>query len=262
MKIGALTIGQAPRDDVTPDFLAALGSGFELIQAGALDGLSRTQIDHLAPERDSGSLLDPARFGESRARRTLVTRLADRSEVILDESKILDLLQRRIEWLETEGAAVIALFCTGEFPDFRTRLPILRPDRLLGHFVASVAQGLAGGGRAPDEAGDTARTHIHVRSSSARILAVIPNPAQSLEVQEKWMRQGLSVEVLALSPYSSTALDVESVALRAAAMRPDLVVLDCIGYSAVVKAVFRRLCAVPVILPRTLLARACAELAL
>ena len=50
-------------------------------------------------------------------------------------------------------------------------------------------------------------------------------------------------------------------ALRVKELRPDLIILDCIGYSSAVKSVFARVCGVPVVLPRTVLGRAAAELA-
>ena len=49
MKIGAVTIGQSPRVDVTPDILPIFGEGVELLQAGALDGLTKEQIRSMAP---------------------------------------------------------------------------------------------------------------------------------------------------------------------------------------------------------------------
>ena len=43
MKIGALTIGQSPRNDLIPE-IEAFFKGAEIIQLGALDGLSKEQI--------------------------------------------------------------------------------------------------------------------------------------------------------------------------------------------------------------------------
>ena len=48
MKIGALTIGQSPRNDLIPE-IEAFFKGAEIIQLGALDGLSKEQIADLAP---------------------------------------------------------------------------------------------------------------------------------------------------------------------------------------------------------------------
>ena len=41
MKIGAITIGQAPRTDVTADIMDIFEGQVELVQAGGLDGLTR-----------------------------------------------------------------------------------------------------------------------------------------------------------------------------------------------------------------------------
>lgn len=233
MKIGALTIGQSPRDDVAPEFLAAClpppgaEGSIKLVQAGALDDLSREEIHTLAPGAACSSACSDI----------LVTRLRDGSEVRIEERRILELLQRGIERLEAQGVSVIALFCTGEFPDFRARVPILRPDRILGHFVASV-----------------------VEPGRNRVVAVVPSPLQKHAMKEKWQRMGVEVLTESLSPYTATAADVESAAVRVAGLSPDLIILDCIGYSLAMKATFARTSGVPVVLPRTLLGRAAAEL--
>ena len=49
MKIGAITIGQAPRTDVTADILHIFDDSLELVQAGGLDGLTKEQIAEFAP---------------------------------------------------------------------------------------------------------------------------------------------------------------------------------------------------------------------
>ena len=40
-KIGAITVGQSPRVDLIPEIQPILGDSVEIIQAGALDGLSK-----------------------------------------------------------------------------------------------------------------------------------------------------------------------------------------------------------------------------
>ena len=65
-KVGLITVGQSPRSDVVPDMAAILGGDVEILEAGALDGLSREQIARLAPEGDD---------------EIIVTRLADGAPV-------------------------------------------------------------------------------------------------------------------------------------------------------------------------------------
>ena len=49
-KIGLITIGQTPRDDVIPDIAPLFSSEVELLQAGALDGLTAQDIAMFAPQ--------------------------------------------------------------------------------------------------------------------------------------------------------------------------------------------------------------------
>ena len=71
-KVGLITVGQSPRSDVVPDMAAILGGDVEILEAGALDGLSREQIAPLAPEGDD---------------EILVTRLADGSSVFVGKRR-------------------------------------------------------------------------------------------------------------------------------------------------------------------------------
>ena len=52
MKIGAITVGQSPRTDVTGDILPIFQGKIELIERGALDGLTREDIARFAPRGD------------------------------------------------------------------------------------------------------------------------------------------------------------------------------------------------------------------
>lgn len=219
MKVGALTIGQSPRLDVEPDFLAAACPGVELLQRGALDGLSPEDLAGLRP-----------RPGEY----LLVTRLRDGMEVRLAEERIVECMRGCVRDLESDGVELIALFCTGEFPGLESRVPLLKPDRLIAKFMAAVSPGAA-------------------------ICAIVPSAAQIPAMKAKWEKEGFAVEAVTLSPYTCTEVELRGAARKAAESRGSIIVLDCIGYSRQMKAVFREVCRRPVILPRTLLGRAVAE---
>ena len=79
-KIGAITVGQAPRVDVTADILPLLG-GCHLLERGGLDGLTRQQIAAFAPEQGDY---------------VLVSRLTDGSSVTFAEKYVLPRLQQEI----------------------------------------------------------------------------------------------------------------------------------------------------------------------
>jgi protein AroM len=125
--LGFVTIGQSPRDDYVPEMEKILGPGTRVLQAGALDGLSRAAIDDLAP-----------RAGQA----ALITRLGDGSSVVVAKEAILGLLQHCLDRLDSEIDGAV-LLCTGAFPRFRSSHPVLEPDRIL----YATAEAVFGGGR-------------------------------------------------------------------------------------------------------------------
>ena len=64
MKIGAVTIGQAPRTDVTSDIMHIFDGRVELSQRGGLDGLTVEQIAGFKPERDDYVLVSRRHVGD------------------------------------------------------------------------------------------------------------------------------------------------------------------------------------------------------
>ncbi|WP_347354356.1 AroM family protein [Acetoanaerobium noterae] len=114
-KLGAITIGQSPRDDVIPEMIELLGDDIEVLQAGALDGLTLEEIEKFTPEKGDY---------------VLVSKLRDGSSVKFAERHILPRLQECIDKLENEGADIILFICTGVFPDiFESTVPILYPQK-------------------------------------------------------------------------------------------------------------------------------------
>ncbi|KKX57152.1 AroM family protein [Brevibacillus borstelensis] len=118
-KLGAITIGQSPRVDVTPEMLPFL-TEFQVVEKGALDGLGPEELAALAPKP-----------GEN----VLVSRLRDGSQVTMSKQSILHLMQQRIDELQAEGVDVILLLCTGHFPSFDCNALLLEPDRILNNAV-------------------------------------------------------------------------------------------------------------------------------
>jgi protein AroM len=218
-KIGAITIGQSPRVDVVPEMTEVLGPSVEVVEGGALDGLSAAEVAALAP-RDGDYVL--------------VTRMRDGSSVKLAEHQILPRMQDQVDRLVGEGVEAVALLCTGEFPAFRSPRLMLEPQRLLHHFVAGVA-----GGR--------------------RLGVVVPIPEQIGQGTRRWEGVTDAVRVEAGSPYADIA-ELERAVGALREWRPDLVVLDCMGFDGAMKARAAAIAGVPVILPRTVLARTLAEL--
>ena len=227
--IGAITIGQSPRVDVVPEMQALLGQDVEVLQAGVLDGLSAKEIDLLAPAGNGDAEIARLR-GESSI---LVSRLRDGSWVSMEEGKILPLMQERICGLEAQGVSLIVMLCTGKFPDqFRSEVTLVFPQKLLYGIVPQLA---------------------------SRIGILSPDVRQLPNSMQKWGSVARHVIAANANPYENAA-GLEVAAEKFLEDRVQLCVMDCIGYNCQMKQRLEELTGLPVILPRTLVARVISEM--
>jgi protein AroM len=219
-KIGAITIGQAPRVDVMPDMEPIL-QDIDVLQRGALDGMTKEELRAIVP-------------GEGDY--VLVTRLCDGSSVQIAEKHILPRIQNHINHLVAdEGVEGILMLCTGEFPHFECPVPLLYPQVLLQYFTMAVL-------------------------GQRTLGVMTPAAEQIPQSLKRWHENGAEkVLVNTASPYDSFDLVVEkAVELKAAGAQ--LLVMDCIGYTQAMKEAIRSKTQLPVILGRTVAAHAVAEL--
>ncbi len=121
MRLGLVTIGQSPRRDVLED-IEPLLRGIEITERGALDELTREDIEKLTPEP-----------GEE----VYVTRLRDGTEVRVSKRHIEELFQRAIESIE-ESVDIIVVLCTGDL-GIKSRKPLILPGRILTRVVEALS---------------------------------------------------------------------------------------------------------------------------
>jgi len=121
-----VTIGQAPRSDVTPDILAEVRTPVTVEEFGALDGMDTDAVRAMAPDAD-----------EER----LVTRLKDGTEVIIGKKKTQKRLQDLFTRLDKESYDLIVLLCTGHFEPFSVKTPFLEPQLVVDNFVKGLSYG-------------------------------------------------------------------------------------------------------------------------
>jgi protein AroM len=219
--VGLVTIGQSPREDVVPDVAAVLGPAVDIVEAGALDGLPRSEIERLAPRDDD---------------EVLVTRLVDGTPVFVGKERIVGRVEGAIATVERAGATVTILLCTGAFPRLAARRPLVQPQPVL----LGALRGLVWPGRL----GIVAPSTRHVPQTEAR-----------------WRADGFDPVVVALSPYEAQdpdALPRLAARLRDAAC--GLVVMDCMGFRCKTRDDLQATMRVPVLLAPLLVARVAAEL--
>jgi protein AroM len=220
-RIGLVTVGQAPRSDVVPDMAAILGADIDILEAGALDGLSRDEIATLAPQGDD---------------EILVTRLADGSSVFVGKRHMIPLVEARIALLEAKDVALTALLCTGEFPRLAAKRLLLEPQQLL--------LGL-----------------LRAMTFPGRLGVLTPSARHVPQTEERWRRSGFDAVVAPLSPYEEDdAAAVTRAAETLRAGGAGLVVMDCIGFRRKTRDEVAHLVGAPTLVANLLVARVAAEL--
>ena len=115
-KIGMLTIGQTPRVDLLPTLIEILGEGHEIVEAGALDGMSLEDV--------KGIEILPDDY-------VLVSRMRDGTEVKITKRFVVPLVQQKIADLEESGVRLTVIMCTGAFPQYESEGLVVTPQEIL-----------------------------------------------------------------------------------------------------------------------------------
>lgn len=218
--LAAITIGQSPRDDIMGDIASMLPSNVEVREYGALDDYTLEQIEAAVAVAPGDEML--------------VSRMRDGRQAHFTQRFVNPLVQAKISQAEQEGADVVALFCTGVFPEFRHQKLFLEPQPLLH----SVARALSAG---------------------KRIGVLVPMPDQVQQAYEFWGKSGVDIFVASASPYLDFA-DVKEAGKQFAGKDLAFLCTDCMGFSVAMKEALEQTSGLPVLLPRTLAARILSEL--
>lgn len=218
--IGIVTIGQSPRSDVVPEIQAHLGDHVEVLEHGALDGLTLAEVKNYAPE--PGML-------------PLVTRMRDGMEVIVAKEKLLPRLNEVMTALDGKGVDMILLLCNGDFPVFDTRCLVIEPQRLVDGCVAGLLR------------------------EGHRLGVLVPVPEQENWVRQRLTAVSPNLTVAVASPYEGQK-PLEAACQRLRNDGCDVIVLYCMGFNRQLGAKVRSLCSTPVIVSSALVARIMGEL--
>ena len=218
--VGIVTIGQSPRPDVVRDMAALLGPGIGILERGALDGLTLEQVGDLAPETGMSPLC---------------TRMADGTEVVVAEEKIVPRIAVHVAELNARGVSLILLLCVGDFPEFESSCLVVYPQRVVTRWV----EGLIG------------KNH--------RLGVIVPIPEQGDWARGVFSHVTSGITITDASPYGDRGrLTRAGQALREAGC--DLIVAYCMGFNRELAGVVRTITGKPVLVPSSLVARTAAEL--
>jgi protein AroM len=221
-KLGTLTIGQAPRADMTPILDAALRPDVPRIHSGVLDGLSRAEIE--------------ARFGPGDGSQLLITRLLDGTSVVIDHDATEAAAEEKVAALEDEGCTAILMLCTGTFHRLKTRKAwLLEPERLLPRAVAALV-------------------------GERQLGIVVPLPEQMETESGKWEPLARAPIYAAGSPYGEDPEAVSEAARFLRDRGAEVLLMDCMGFVEAHKQRAVEAAGLPVIQSNALVAKLVSEL--
>ncbi|MBN2335698.1 AroM family protein [Candidatus Bathyarchaeota archaeon] len=166
-KIGMLTIGQSPRDDLIPGLMEILGEGYEIVQAGALDDYTLEDVKKIE--------LKPEDY-------ILVSRMRDGTEIKITKKHILPLMQRRLDEIESQGVRLTVVMCTGKFPQFRSKGLVVTPSEILKGVVEGALK-------------------------EGRLGVVYPTAEQKSYAEKDFGRPGVEVYADSVSPYEPSDVE-------------------------------------------------------
>jgi protein AroM len=218
LRVGLITIGQSPRTDVVPDMLAQTGLDIDVLEAGALDGLTLRDVEKLAPQGDEA---------------WLVSRMQDGTEVRIAKRELEPRMQQRIEELETQGVDLIVPLCASDWSSLCPNTSFINPGRALPAIVESVTR--PGG-----------------------VLGVIsPTKEQAELAIDRYAERRVPIVSKYAQPYT-TPEEIERQCRDAgeqlAQAGVDVIYMGCMGHSASMRAMVREASGIPTLTANSLIA--------
>jgi protein AroM len=218
-RMGVVVIGQSPRPSVVHEIGAVLSGRLQIDLRGALDGMTRAEIDAIPPNDGHDALF---------------TLLPNGDGVRLSKKAVEARAAIQIEKFASEGVKVTMLACTGKFPNLAPDGLVILPSAVLHKMVEAVLP-------------------------KGRLGVFSPLPEQTTLIAGKWQRPNVEIVGVTMQP-GSDAEAVDEAARKMSALSPDLVVMDCMGYTRANKARVRLAYGGPVILAIAAAARVVEEL--
>lgn len=220
--LGTLTIGQAPRPDITPILESCLPPDTDCVHAGVLDGLDPRRIAQRFAVRDGQPVL--------------VSRLLDGTHVTLDKATVRQAMQPRLDELDARGCDAVLVLCTGEFHDLKlSHAWLIEPDRLVPPAVAALA-------------------------GSRQVGVIVPLAEQAVSEAGKFSVLARPPLCEVALPYGGDTDAVARAALALRDRGAEILVLDCMGFVRAHQQAARQACGLPVLLSNAVVAKLTSEL--
>lgn len=192
-KLGIITIGESPRNDILPIFKDKL-KDTSIEQIGVLDGLTKQEAER--------------KFGYTEDEDYLLTsRFVNGDSILMSREKIEPKIQESIYELEDRDISLILILCTGVFKNLTSGKAILiEPEKIIPNVIGDII-------------------------TNKKLGIIGPVKKQEKKLIEKWSDFKTEVHYESVSPYSFNLSEFEEAAKRLEDTGVELILLDCMGYS-------------------------------
>jgi protein AroM len=219
--LGIITIGQAPRTDVTGDIKEITGNSITIREIGLLDDYSYDEAEK--------------RYGPSNHEPILVSRMRDGRGIRLSDEKIQIRMQEVVS-REEKKLDIILILCTAPFPNIVSSVPVLVPQPIIQGLVGSLSAGSPVG-------------------------VIVPEEEQKKEALSRWAQAGVKAVPIALSPYQQEKGHWQTALRPLAKKSDiHYIIMDCMGYSKEMRQIVQEVTRKNIILPRTMIMRIIVDL--
>ncbi len=221
-RIGFVALGHSAVADEASAVVSGLSRPVQVVQRGALDGLTMEDIRALAP-------------GEGE--KLLICKVEPGQEASISYQRVLPLVQDCVDWLESEGAELIAVLCGSDWAPVKSNRLLINPGAIMPQLVVALSRGL-------------------------KLGVVLPTIDQVQTVERDY--RGLGADVVATYATLGGVEDAIDETRRAAhffvEQRVDLVWMPCMGMNREMQATMRSIVNRPVMLAQAMLARVIDEM--
>lgn len=221
-RIGMIGIGQSPRPDILTIFRDSWGDQADLIEVGALDGMTHEDVEAM---------------GLQDGDHVLVVKMADGRQHIIGRKYLIPQIENCIAELQHQRVTAMILLCTGNFRPFKSSVPFIIPQKIIDNTVSALV-------------------------SSGQVVGVmIPTGEQQKQMRRNLGNQGIVPVFASASPHLGKQGIIEA-AHTLKQYGTDLIVMHCFGYTRAMRELVKEETGKPVLLSNMLVAKVAGELLL
>jgi len=221
-KVGMISIGQSPRPDILSIFQDDWGDRADIVEIGALDGVSHEDVEQMSPQEGD---------------EVLVVKMADGQQHIVGRRYLIPRIELCADTLLQQQVTAMILLCTGDFRPFRYPIPFIVPQKIVNNMISA----LVGAGQV--------------------VGVMIPTGEQQKQMRRSLACNGIVPVFASASPHLGEQGIIDA-AHQLKRYDIDFVVMHCFGYTREMRALVKGVTGKPAVLSNMLVAKVAGELLL